>query len=104
MGGKMPSLNVTNHAVLRWIERRYGIKTDRDMNEHAALRWLEEERGVEVEVERRRIANLVEPHVADHHRMVVKFDGLKICVRNYAVVTVLLATHSSILRRELLWW
>lgn len=57
---------VTDHAVLRWIERRYGI---------------------DVEAEREKIRYAVNPYLSLN--TVLQRDGMKFCIRNGYVVTVL---------------
>ncbi len=57
---------ITDHAVLRWIERRYGI---------------------DVEAEREKIRTAVGPYLKLN--VVLTRDGMKFCIRDGYVKTVL---------------
>lgn len=59
---------ITDHAVLRWIERRYGV---------------------DVEGEREKIRRIATPYLAMKN-IIVKRDGLKFCIRDGHLVTILL--------------
>ena len=60
---------ITDHAVLCWIERRYGV---------------------DVEAEREKLRHIVSPYL-DLHTINITRDGLKFCIRNSFLVTVLTA-------------
>lgn len=69
------------------------------ISDHAVLRWLERRYGLDIAAERTKIAGIVRPHLTNGSST-IKVDGLKIVLRNGGVVTVLLDGMTSALHAE----
>lgn len=79
-------IRVSDHAIVRYAERKHGIATGTDDTREAMLRLRE--RRIDVEAIRLRLQGLGE-FGRRYGAKVVIADGIKVCMKEMTVTTVL---------------